>query len=1023
MRKWMSAVLVLASLFGADAQRFDPTTLPLCPTATAASCVDRFCTDECPAYPDAFCYKRGCDGNCDLAEFFINGVKLDPKMCEETCAGKWTPWLDRDNPGGVGDFETLVELRKERPEVICDRPSLIQAQTLTGVPAGLTGQVTYKSLTDGFKCINNDNKGQCLDYRVRFCCEDIPQCPDKAWTQFFNRDRPSLTCDCETLSDLRREYPDKICDKPTAIDVRVSATNEPYTTAGQVIAHADPQNGFRCNNVGQTCLDYKVRFCCPEVPPPTCEKDGWTPWLNVDDPTGDCDCESTNAIRDVYGDLLCKNPTAIDARVSTTKESYLTVNQDLTINVKNGLKCTNINQDCHDYEVRYCCPNHTIPEPECKNGKWTQFYNRDRPSGEGDYEILSELLELAPEDICNNPTNVDVQVVATGASYLTAGQNVVIDPHTGFYCVNDHQNGEFCQDYQIRFCCPDECDEPKCTDGDWTQFYDIDDADGDCDCELIDHINAVSKKKVCLNPTAIDARLLNGDDYTTANQDVHISLDDGFACYNSEDQKCCDYKVRFCCPKREVQCIDGKWTQFYDSDDPAGTNMGDVELISNTNVTCRPTNMDVTLLNGAPYETTGETVHIAFPINFKCVDAEQDDKSCEDYKVRYCCPEKEPEPGPVHWCTAWGDPHYTTFDGRAYDFQGNCLYNFASTITPQWKMGQPRFSVWTENRPCGTAVTCIRTVHIGYFGREIIFRPSGVVELNGHGLPLPYTDAFYPFEIQNLPSGDVALLADNFVVLFDGRHTLKVGIREVYMNHVTGLCANFNGDNTDEFTVEGAITSINEFGESHALESGCPTLGPQPQCPRDRLPAAHQACGTLMQHPCFARCLAQLQNPGVDALMKACIFDHCLMDDAQEALIATQAAISLSCFAENLPVCHNDTVACAELPGSHFERCLPPKHCIPTCQNPEAMLGDDCDTGECVTEGCVCPEGTLIDTESNQCVNETECICHLPPYSSGEPFILDDCTRACVCQGGRLICEPFNCEGECVRNMCLIDTF
>ena len=95
------------------------------------------------------------------------------------------------------------------------------------------------------------------------------------------------------------------------------------------------------------------------------------------------------------------------------------------------------------------------PPPVCTNGEWTEFFNRDRPSGDGDYETLSDINFQFPGRACSNPTAVDAQLVPSGKDYRSAGQVVRISPQIGFICENRNQtNRRGCLNYGVRFCCP-----------------------------------------------------------------------------------------------------------------------------------------------------------------------------------------------------------------------------------------------------------------------------------------------------------------------------------------------------------------------------------------------------------------------------------------------------------------------------------------------------------------------------------------------------------------------------------------
>ena len=79
----------------------------------------------------------------------------------------WTPWLNSDGPGGVGDFELLANFVKAGQA--CPHPLDIQCQTTSGVDWKAAGQVYTCDVNKGGVCIWSP-QNQCFDYRVRFRC-------------------------------------------------------------------------------------------------------------------------------------------------------------------------------------------------------------------------------------------------------------------------------------------------------------------------------------------------------------------------------------------------------------------------------------------------------------------------------------------------------------------------------------------------------------------------------------------------------------------------------------------------------------------------------------------------------------------------------------------------------------------------------------------------------------------------------------------------------------------------------------
>ena len=82
---------------------------------------------------------------------------------------KWTKWLNRDRPGGKGDYETVAGHVEDGNA--CENPTAIQCRSTDGKNWTATGEKYYCEESLGGRCVNAEQPdGQCQDYEVRFKC-------------------------------------------------------------------------------------------------------------------------------------------------------------------------------------------------------------------------------------------------------------------------------------------------------------------------------------------------------------------------------------------------------------------------------------------------------------------------------------------------------------------------------------------------------------------------------------------------------------------------------------------------------------------------------------------------------------------------------------------------------------------------------------------------------------------------------------------------------------------------------------
>uniref|UniRef100_I3NAQ5 Mucin-2 n=1 Tax=Ictidomys tridecemlineatus TaxID=43179 RepID=I3NAQ5_ICTTR len=945
--------------------------------------------------------------------------------CGEKCL--WSPWLDVSRPGqGVdsGDFDTLQNLRAHGFR-ICQVPRAVQcrAEDAPEVPLQALGQRLECSPTAGLTCHNRDQaSGLCHNYQIRvLCCSPLP-CPTSS-PPARHRTTNTVPMTSATVSStpVRTSF---LKSSPT-----------PKTTSGTPSASASPPGRSQVTSVPTTS----------GVSPVSCLRESctWTQWMDGSYPGPGKDSGDFDTFHNLRskGYKFCERPTSVECRAQFFPNTPLAeLGQQVTCNSEEGLICWNRDQlppICYNYEIRIqCCelvddwtPKSIATHPKSTEGSTTTKttvttgsqatstghtthptpVHTSRGTSVGTKVTQSQTTDCQPQCTWTKWFDVDFPDpgphggdTETYSNILSKGERICLQPEdiTRLECREQQGPLGMCLNYEVRvLCChtPDGC--PTTGTPAWTTPP-----------EPSSSVPSTSAVSSPWSPSSAASSTLPCfcsvlDQLYPAGSIIYRQRDLSGHCYYALCSQDCEVikGVDHDCP----------------STTPPPTSVSSLSM--STPETGCP--------NMHPPREKGET----WPMP-NCTQATCEGNSIISLRPRQCPEVKEPtcangypalkvadQDGCCqHYqcqcvCSGWGDPHYITFDGTYYTFLDNCTYVLVQQVVPVFG----HFRVLINNDFCDPKdqLSCPQAIIVEYHQDRVVLTRTPVGGVMTNQIIFNNKVVSPGFQSNGIAVSRVGIKMYVTIreigvqVMFSGLiFSVEVPF-STFANNTEGQCGTCTNDKRDECRLPGGTVAPSCSAMSGHWKVDVPG---QPHChgPPPTPPSTTPQT-TPVQCPPSPLCeliLSKVFQPchhviSPQSFYEGCVFDYCHMTPPDVVCSGLQLYAAL-CASEGVCIDwrgHTDQACRESFPcsaGKVYLPCGPSS--LPYCYGKDSTSSLYPTLPSCralpeagpITEGCFCPENTMIFSSDAQVCVPANC-----SWLGGVPghTISTDC-QECTCQ-------------------------